>query len=160
MKRQQQQIKLKRTSYILLAVGIIFGGIVLAGGGRLYRWLTAPRIDPQATPLPPTATALPSPTATPRPAGWQEQRDARSGTAYLTPPPAEEQALRAAFAVLFSALAWRRTAKQRSGPTTARRAPRRGLRGGLHLALAGHLVFVHALGPENAIAVTIRRTVR
>ena len=53
MKRQRQQYKLKRTSYILLAVGIIFGGIVLAGGGRLYRWLTAPRIDPQATPLPP-----------------------------------------------------------------------------------------------------------
>ena len=100
MKRQRQQIKLKRTSYILLAVGIIFGGIVLAGGGRLYRWLTAPRIDPQATPLPPTATASPSPTATPRPTGWQEQRDPRSGAVYLTPPAAEEQALRAAFAVL------------------------------------------------------------
>ncbi len=100
MKRKRQQHKFKHTSYILLAVGIIFGGIVLAGGGRLYRWLTAPRIDPQATPLPPTATALPAPTATPRPAGWQEQRDARSGGVYLTPPAAEEQALRAAFAVL------------------------------------------------------------
>ena len=97
---KRQQIKLKRPSYILLAVGVIFGGIVLAGGGRLYRWLTAPRIDPQATPLPPTATALPSPTATPRPAGWQEQRDPRSGAVYLTPPAAEEQALRTAFAVL------------------------------------------------------------
>ncbi len=97
--RQRQQHKLKRPSYILLAVGIIFGGIVLAGGGRLYRWLTAPRIDLQATPIP-TATALPAPTATPRPAGWQEQRDARSGTVYLTPPAAEEQALRTAFAVL------------------------------------------------------------
>ncbi len=100
MKRQRQQLKFKRTSYILLAVGVIFGGIVLAGGGRLYRWLTAPRIDLEATPLPPTATALPSPTATPRPAGWQEQRDLRSGEVYLTPPVAEEQALRAAFAVL------------------------------------------------------------
>ncbi len=98
MKRQQH--KFKRTSYILLAVGVIFGGIVLAGGGRLYRWLTAPRIDPQAIPLPPTATALPLPTATPRPAGWQEQRDGRSGAVYLTPPAAEEQALRTAFAVL------------------------------------------------------------
>jgi len=99
MKRQRQQRKLKRTSYILLAVGIIFGGIVLAGGGRLYRWLTAPRIDLEATPMP-TVTATAPPTATPRPAGWQEQRDARTGEVYLTPPAAEEQALRAAFAVL------------------------------------------------------------
>ncbi len=99
MKRQRQQIKLKRTSYILLAVGIIFGGIVLAGGVQVYRWLTAPRIDLEATSMP-TVTATASPTVTPRPTGWQEQRDDRTGAVYLTPPAAEEQALRAAFAVL------------------------------------------------------------
>ncbi len=99
MKRQRQQHKFKRTSYILLAVGIIFGGIVLAGGGRLYRWLTAPRLDLEATPIP-TVTATVPPTVTPVSTGWQEQRDDRTGEVYLTPPTAEEQALRAAFAVL------------------------------------------------------------
>jgi hypothetical protein len=96
MKRQR---KLKRTGYILLAVGVIFGGILLAGGVQIYHWLTAPRLDLEATPIP-TVTASPSPTATPRPAGWQEERDTGSGEVYLTPPAAEEQALRAAFAVL------------------------------------------------------------
>ena len=99
MKRQRQSYKLKRASYILLAVGVIFGGILLAGGGRLYRWLTAPRIDLQTTPVP-TVTVTAPPTETPVPSGWQEQRDAASGAVYLTPPDAEEQALRAAFAVL------------------------------------------------------------
>jgi len=156
MKRQRQQIKLKRTSYILLAVGLIFGGIVLAGGGRLYRWLTAPRIDPQATPLPPTATALPSPTATPRPAGWQEQRDARSGTVYLTPPAAEEQALRAAFAVLLQ-----RTRVEAADEATLlaydREASIAQARNYVAVDFAWPLldtpfVFVHtALGPENVI---------
>ncbi len=97
MKRQQH--KLKRTGYILLAVGIIFGGIVLAGGVQVYHWLTAPRLDLDATPIP-TATATLSPTATPVPTGWQEQRDPGSKQVYLTPPTAEEQALRQAFIVL------------------------------------------------------------
>lgn len=100
MKRQQRkQHKLKRTSYILLAVGVIFGGIVLAGGVQAYRWLTAPRLDLEATPIP-TVTATVSPTATPVPTGWQERRDTTSGVVYLTPPIADEQTLRAAFAVL------------------------------------------------------------
>ena len=146
MKRQQR--KLKRTSYILLAVGIIFGGIVLAGGGRLYRWLTAPRIDPQATPLPPTAT--------PRPTGWQEQRDGRSGAVYLTPPATEEQALRAAFAVLLQ-----RTRVEASDEATLlaydRDASIAQAREYVATDFAWPLldtpfVFVHtALGPENAI---------
>ena len=156
MKRQQHKLKLKRTSYILLAVGIIFGGIVLAGGGRLYRWLTAPRIDLQATPFPPTATALPSPTVTPRPAGWQEQRDPRSGTVYLTPPAAEEQALRAAFTVLLQ-----RTRVEAADETTLlaydRDASLAQARDYVAADFAWPLldtpfVFVHtALGPENAI---------
>lgn len=94
MKRQ-----FKRTSYILLAVGVIFGGIILAGGIQLYRWLTAPRIDLEATPIP-TVAATPLPTATPVPTGWQEQREASSGEEYLTPPAAVEQTLRAVFAAL------------------------------------------------------------
>lgn len=93
-------MKFKRTSYILLAVAVIFGGILLAGGRRLYDWITAPRIDPDATPMPPTATATLAPTATSAHSGWQKQRDAHSGQAYLTPPEAEAQALREAFAVL------------------------------------------------------------
>ena len=48
----------------------------------------------------PTVTATAPPTETPVPSGWQEQRDTPSGAVYLTPPAAEEQALRAAFAVL------------------------------------------------------------
>ncbi|MGC9397436.1 MAG: hypothetical protein ACP5J4_21530 [Anaerolineae bacterium] len=154
MKRQQH--KLKRTGYILLAVGIIFGGIVLAGGGRLYRWLIAPRIDPQATPLPPTVTALPSPTATPRPAGWQEQRDPRSGEVHLTPPAAEEQALRAAFAVLLQ-----RTRVEAADEATLlaydrevsiAQAREYVATGFAWLLLDTPFVFVHtALGPENPI---------
>ncbi|HOU12787.1 MAG TPA: hypothetical protein PKZ84_06695 [Anaerolineae bacterium] len=97
MKRQHN--KLKRTSYILLAVGVIFGGILLAGGVQLYRWLTAPRIDLEATPIP-TATATLPPTATPIPTGWLEQHDTGGKRVYLTPPIAEEQALRRAFIVL------------------------------------------------------------
>jgi len=156
MKRQRQQRKLKRTSYILLAVGIIFGGIVLAGGGRLYRWLTAPRIDLQATPLPPTATAAPAPTATPRPAGRQEQRDTRTGEGYLTPPAAEEQALRAAFAVLLQ-----RTRVEAADEATLLTYDRDAsiARAREHVAadfawplLDTPFVFVHtALGPENPI---------
>lgn len=155
MKRRQQQIKLKRTSYILLAVGVIFGGIVLAGGVQVYRWLTAPRIDLEATPVP-TATALPAPTATPRSAGWQEQRDTASGQVYLTPPAAEEQALRAAFAVLLQ-----RTRVEAADEATLlaydREASIAQAREYVAADFAWSLldtpfVFVHtALGPENPI---------
>ena len=153
---KRQQCKLKRASYILMAVGVIFGGIVLAGGGRLYRWLTAPRIDPQATPFSPTATALPSPTATPRPAGWQEQRDPRSGEVYLTPPATEEQALRAAFTVLLQ-----RTRVEAADEATLlaynREASSAQAREYVATDFAWSLldtpfVFIHtALGPENPI---------
>jgi len=155
MQRQRQQIKLKRTSYILLAVGIIFGGIVLAGGVQVYRWLTAPRIDLEATPIP-TATAVPSATATPRPTGWQEQRDTTSGQVYLTPPAAEEQALRTAFAVLLQrtrvAAADEATLLAYDYEASIAQAREYVATDFAWPLLDTPFVFVHtALGPENAI---------
>ena len=152
MKRQH---KLKRTGYILLTVGIIFGGILLAGGVQVYRWLTAPRLDLEETPIP-TATAVPSPTATLRPADWQEERDAHSGEVYLTPPAAEEQALRTAFAVLLQ-----RTRVEATDEATLLAYDRNVsiaqaqdyvATGFAWPLLDTQFVFVHtALGPENPI---------
>ena len=80
-------MKLKSTTLILLVVGVIFAGVLLAGGGQLYRALTAPRIAPpaQMSPVRPPDTVPPAETRAPRPEA---------------PTPADTAALRAAFATL------------------------------------------------------------
>lgn len=51
-----------------------------------------------AVPLPtPTATPPPVPTPTPTPEGWQPKRDPVTGRPFLAPPPAEREAILAAF---------------------------------------------------------------
>ena len=97
-------MKLKSTTWVLLAVVAIFAGLLIAGGGRLWRRVTAPRIDPDATPL--ISEAAPVELATAEVAsaemelGWETKQDPQSGRTYLVPPAADVAALRNAFTVL------------------------------------------------------------
>ena len=86
-------MKPKSTLLILLAVGAIFAGVLLAGGGQLYRTLSAPRIDPAAQ-APAVTVALPM---EPSDAG---QRPATRMPRAEAPTPSDVAALRDAFAVL------------------------------------------------------------
>ncbi len=93
-------MKLKPTAHVLIAVALILAGVLVTGGGRLYGRITAPRIDPEASPLP-TSTPLAAtlePTS-PVADGWETYHDGQGGTSYV-PPLAEAQALREAFATL------------------------------------------------------------
>ena len=83
-------MKLKPTALVLLAVLVILAGVFVAGGSRLYRQATAPRVDPDASLPPITATDAASATE------WQAHSEARPGAL----SPAETVALREAFAVL------------------------------------------------------------
>lgn len=86
-------MKPKSTLLILLAVGTIFAGVLLAGGGLLYRTLSAPRIDPAAQ-LPPVTVEPPTATSDPN------QRPATRVPRAEAPTPSEAAALHEAFAVL------------------------------------------------------------
>jgi len=93
-------LKLKPTTYVLIAVVVILGAVAAAGGSRLWRQITAPRIVHDATPAPQMTVAHATPTGAPAAEGWEAFRDERSGQHYLTPPPGEVRVLRAAFAAL------------------------------------------------------------
>ena len=85
-------MKPKATLLILVAVGVIFAGVLLAGGGQLYRSLTAPRIDPATQVSPVITPESPEPDTDPHPATRVPRPE--------VPTPADTAALRTAFAVL------------------------------------------------------------
>ena len=103
--RQEVILKLKSTTWVLLAVVAIFAGLLIAGGGRLWRRVTAPRIDLDATSTVTTEVA-PDESVAVEPAsdelgsGWETKQDAQSGRTYLSPPAGDVVDLRNAFAVL------------------------------------------------------------
>jgi hypothetical protein len=100
MCEQEVVLKLKSTTWVLLAVVVILAGMLIAGGGRLWRRITAPRIERDVTSAPTSAVTAPEATTPAVGVGWEAKRDPQSGRTHLVPPPAEEQALREAFAVL------------------------------------------------------------
>jgi hypothetical protein len=152
-------LKLKSTTWVLLAVVAIFAGLLIAGGGQLWRRVTAPRIDPDAMPVATVETATAEPTALAVDAGWERKQDAQSGRTYLAPPTADVAALRNAFAVLLHRTRVQQTSQEAllAYDLDLSRAQ------AAHLVAEGYawplldipFVFVYTeLGPENEVRCT------
>jgi hypothetical protein len=105
-----RRLLLQRVTPLGWATAVIASIFVLSGAALLARMLTGCAAEltdlPTVPPITPTpATATPTslyPTATPTPDGWTVTEHPLTGEEYLSPPAADEQAIREAFDAVLS----------------------------------------------------------